>query len=51
MKQKKKEQDAKYRRENKAKIDAKKKAKVPCPNCYKLITASNLKRHMKTQHK
>lgn len=48
MKQKKKEQDAKYRRENKDKIDAKKKQKVPCPNCGKEITASNLKRHMKT---
>jgi len=50
MKQKKKEQDAKYRRENKDKIDAKKKRKVPCPNCGKEITASNLKRHIKTQH-
>jgi hypothetical protein len=50
MKQKKKEEDAKYRRENKAKIDAKKKEKLPCPNCSKLITASNLKRHIKTQH-
>ena len=48
MKLKKKEQDAKYRTENKAKIDAKKKAKLPCPTCSKLITASNLKRHMKT---
>jgi hypothetical protein len=50
MKQKKKEADEKYRRENKAKIDAKKKRKVPCPNCSKLITASNLKRHIRTQH-
>ena len=50
MKQKKKEQDIKYRTENKAKIDAKKKAKLTCPNCSKLITASNLKRHIKTQH-
>jgi hypothetical protein len=50
MKQKKKEADEKYRRENKAKIDAKKKRKLPCPNCSKLITASNLKRHIKTQH-
>ena len=50
MKQKKKEQDLKYRTENKAKIDAKKKEKLPCPNCSKLITASNLKRHIKTQH-
>jgi len=50
MKQKKKEQDKKYRTENKAKIDAKKKEKLPCPNCSKLITASNLKRHIKTQH-
>lgn len=50
MKQKKKEQDAKYRRENKDKIDAMKKRKVPCPNCGKEITASNLKRHIKTQH-
>jgi len=49
MKLKKKAQDAKYRTENKAKIDAKKKAKLPCPTCSKLITASNLKRHMK-QH-
>ena len=51
MKLKKKEQDTKYRTENKAKIDAKKKAKLPCPTCSKLITASNLTRHMKTQHK
>ena len=50
MKQKKKEADEKYKRENKAKIDAKKKMKLPCPNCSKLITASNLKRHIKTQH-
>jgi hypothetical protein len=50
MKQKKKEADKKYRRENKAKIDAKKKRKLPCPNCSKYITASNLKRHIKTQH-
>tara|TARA_R110000787_G_scaffold191748_2_gene303243 strand:- start:1384 stop:1965 length:582 start_codon:yes stop_codon:yes gene_type:complete len=49
MKLKKKEQDAKYRTENKAKIDARKKVKLPCPTCSKLITSSNLKRHMK-QH-
>ena len=47
---KKKQQDMKYRTENKAKIDAIKKRKLHCPNCSKLITASNLKRHIKTQH-
>jgi hypothetical protein len=50
FKQKKAEQDKKYRTENKAKIDARKKQKLPCPNCSKLITAQNLKRHIITQH-
>lgn len=37
-------------KQKKKEADAKKKEKLPCPNCSKLITASNLKRHVKTQH-
>ena len=40
-----------YRELNKEKIKVKKNIKVPCPICLKLISNSNLKRHIKTQHK
>lgn len=44
------EQDRIYRQQNKAKIEAMKNRKLPCPKCDKLLSASNLNRHVKNQH-
>ena len=45
---KKKVQDANYRIKNKEVIKEKTKIKIQCPNCEKLITNANLRRHLCT---
>ena len=48
IKTKKKEQDAKYRRENANKIKATKNAKVHCPTCNIEYSKGYMKKHIKT---